>query len=263
MGRAGPAARPSSSKLHLMGRGPARSIHFFGGWGAARPCPSFFYFSRPGPVRPMTFSNLPARPGPAHDIGSEAYETRAIFGPTLRSAGRVTGLPMWCPVPKRCTPMHRGIFSLFFVIVSFWILQASCFWPTRYNKHYKLLLTTQLFSTNGRVRWLPSRLVGHLLLLLRRPQQHQQHYYLLLPHLLPQYPLLEHMLSIRHSKGAKITPVMLSAGGSHAICTAAVLLPGSTTKYTKVHVAATFGRNMSPVWANLKKPSPAVPFGPT
>ena len=41
------------------------------------------------------------------------------------------------------------------------------------------------------------------------------------------------------------------AGASHA--TAAVLTPGSTTTRTQVNIAANFGQEMSPVWANFAK----------
>ena len=49
---------------HLMGRGPARPLHF--GSFTAWPGPSSFQNSRPGPTRPITFSEYTARPGPAH-----------------------------------------------------------------------------------------------------------------------------------------------------------------------------------------------------
>ena len=51
----------------------------------------------------------------------------------------------------------------------------------------------------------------------------------------------------------------LWAGASHD--TAAVPVTGSTTKHTKLHVAAIFCQKMSPVWAYVTKFSPAVPSG--
>ena len=78
----------------------------------------------------------------------------------------------------------------------------------------------------------------------------QQH--LLLQHLQPAaaIPGVETPPAIDlSSKRSKDNASDRLAGASHA--TAAVHIPGSTTTHTKVNVAATFGQEMSPVWANF------------
>ena len=37
---------------------------------------------------PSHFQHVAAQPGPAHDIGSEAHETRALYGPARRFCGQ-------------------------------------------------------------------------------------------------------------------------------------------------------------------------------
>ena len=81
-----------------MGRGRARPVEF--SVTASRPGPARQRFQKKcdGPGRPIEFQKIwarsgPARPGPsifiifdparpAHDIRSEAHETRALYGPT-------------------------------------------------------------------------------------------------------------------------------------------------------------------------------------
>ena len=135
--------------------------------------------------------------------------------------------------------------------------------------------------TNGPLRWLPSRLVDHyLLLLLRRAQQSSSGTssissgrnssssssstsssstsstsicccntrYLQSAAALPAAatsPAID--LSSERSKNKASDRL---GGESHT--TAAVLTLGSTTR-TKVHIAATFGQKMLPVWANFTK----------
>ena len=56
-----------------------------------RPGPSNFQRMGRGPAQPITFSKFhgPARPGPSH--GSEAHETRALFGPSQLLRGPARG----------------------------------------------------------------------------------------------------------------------------------------------------------------------------
>ena len=122
MGR-GPA-RPSPLIFQRMGRGPARSLNF------SENGP------RPGPVHRISKKS---RPGPGHDIGDEAHETRALYGWPAFSVGRpvdltgrATGRPMCCPVLKaksyvltyffRCTctinSCNSTVNTLFFLLDS-------------------------------------------------------------------------------------------------------------------------------------------------
>ena len=91
----------------------------------------------------------------------------------------------------------------------------------------------------------------HLLVLLQCPQQQQQqqHHVLLQHPVLLQYTLLQHPLS---SKDKSSPSSDILAAASHATA-AAVLISGSTSTHMKVNVAATFGKNVSPVWAYLSK----------
>ena len=80
------------SMFDMMGRGPARPVHFsedgprpdpahqlLRRWAAAGPAHHVFNHSRPSPVHHFFKRLGPARPGPSH--GSEAHETRALNGP--------------------------------------------------------------------------------------------------------------------------------------------------------------------------------------
>ena len=69
-------AVPGRPIFHLVGRGPARPIKFSkdGAWPG--PAHHLFIFSRPGP---------------AHDIGGEAHETRALYGPAHHFRGPARG----------------------------------------------------------------------------------------------------------------------------------------------------------------------------
>ena len=80
------AARPSPSNFHLMSRGPAHQ--FLREWAAARPSLSHFqkFTARPGPLDFQI-----CRPGPVHDIGGEAHETRALYGLARHSCGPARG----------------------------------------------------------------------------------------------------------------------------------------------------------------------------
>ena len=85
-------ARPGRAiKLSKDGPHPARPIKFSRRW--ARPGPSYFQKMGRDPAQPIEFQILPTqsgsappiileicRPGPAHDIRSEAHETRALNG---------------------------------------------------------------------------------------------------------------------------------------------------------------------------------------
>ena len=79
------AARPGPSNFQRMGRGPARPINFSEDGPRPGPAHHIFKNSRPGPARPIIFSNVSARPGPSH--GSEAHETRALYGPARQLRG--------------------------------------------------------------------------------------------------------------------------------------------------------------------------------
>ena len=81
---------------------------------------------------------------------------------------------------KRCTHVRSCVFLHYFylVFVCFVLLDSV---GQLLPAHDVNILPTQFYSTNGPVRWLPSRLVNH--------QQQQQR-------LLLQYPLLQHLLSI-------------------------------------------------------------------
>ena len=94
----------SNSRRHatttLVGRGPDRPIELSSDGLQPGPAHHMFKLLRPGPARPIRFSNVSAwpslaQPGPAHDIGSEAHETRALragqlflwAGPNIGQAG--------------------------------------------------------------------------------------------------------------------------------------------------------------------------------
>ena len=113
LGRAGPsffmswvAARPGPSNFHLVGRDPARPINFssdeprpgpahqfFRGWTAARPSTSQFqiFTAQPSRIHQIFKCVGPARPGPVHDIGGEAHETRALYGLARHFCGPARG----------------------------------------------------------------------------------------------------------------------------------------------------------------------------
>ena len=86
------AARPGPSKLSSDGPRPGPVHQLFRGWVTARSSPSHFQIhglARPGP----SDFHLSARPGPAHDIGSEVHGRRALTGRPAISVGRA----MCCP----------------------------------------------------------------------------------------------------------------------------------------------------------------------
>ena len=91
------AARPGPSNFLRMGRGPGEPITFGEFHGPARP----------GTALLITFSNVSARPGPAHDMVARPMEhgfhmDRA--GNYVGGSAALTGRPMCCSVPKRaCT----------------------------------------------------------------------------------------------------------------------------------------------------------------
>ena len=145
-------------------------------------------------------------------------------------------------------------------------------------------LPAHFCHTNGSLRWLPSQLVDQYFpLLLLCPQQQQQQQQRQQQHIISanahssssssssgssaiSYLLMQHQVPAGCccNTGCCNTPSCYRsviqrskhnvsdrlAGASHA--TAAVLTPGSTTTRMKVNVAATFGQNMSPVWANIR-----------
>ena len=108
-------ARPGPSTFQRPGHGSARPVNFFRGWAAARPGPSNLRLHWTGPARPINFSNLSARPGPAHDICSEAHETRASYGPARGfeepARGSAHGLTHVLPRTKKCT------LTFFYIVV--------------------------------------------------------------------------------------------------------------------------------------------------
>ena len=73
--RGSAAARPGPSVFQRIGRGPAQRI-------------ASSKISRPGP---SDLSRVSARPGPAHDIGGEGHETRALFRLAHHFCGPVCG----------------------------------------------------------------------------------------------------------------------------------------------------------------------------
>ena len=93
-------ARPGPSNFNLVGRSTARPVNFSED-GPRRPGSSNFQrmgrrpaqpttFSKVrGPARPIICSKVSARPGPSH--GSEAHETRAIYGPARQLRGSARG----------------------------------------------------------------------------------------------------------------------------------------------------------------------------
>ena len=99
MGRrwwAGPA-RPGPLIFYMMGRGPTRPVKF--SEDGLRPGPAHHFLKRFGP----------ARPGPSH--GSEAHETRAIYGPARQLCGPARGFP-WagsCVVPYQNVHVHTTL----------------------------------------------------------------------------------------------------------------------------------------------------------
>ena len=79
LGQPGPA-RPG--KFSEGGPRPGPAHQNFRGWATARPSPSITFSKNHGPARPgpsFFQQSRPARPGPSH--GSEAHETRALYGP--------------------------------------------------------------------------------------------------------------------------------------------------------------------------------------
>ena len=87
--------------------GPARQI--FRGWAAARPSPSHFQI-------------FTARPGPSH--GSEAHETRALYGLARQLRGPAHVLSR----TKRCMCICY-VYCFFFCFFPVWIPWDSCFRP--------------------------------------------------------------------------------------------------------------------------------------
>ena len=114
--------------------GPGNQILIW--WAAARPGPSIFQRMGHGPAQPITFSKIqgPARPDPSH--GSEAHETRALYGPArqLRRPVRRFDGPAHEPAhvlfrTKRCMCIRWRVFFVVFFPV--WTPWDSCFRPIR------------------------------------------------------------------------------------------------------------------------------------
>ena len=99
-------ARPGPSNFFEDGPwpGPAQLVNFFRGWAAARS---------------IEFQVTSARPGPAHDIRSEAHETRASYGPARGfeepAHGSAHGLAHVSPRTKKCTLTFFYIFVLIMI----------------------------------------------------------------------------------------------------------------------------------------------------
>ena len=114
-------ARAGPSIFQRPGRGPARPVKFFRGRAAAQPGPSNVKICRPGPARPISFSNLSAWPGPAHDIRSEAHETRASYGPARGfeepAYGPAHGLAHVLPRTKNCTLTFFLYFRIYYRLI--------------------------------------------------------------------------------------------------------------------------------------------------
>ena len=95
--------RPGSSIFQRIGRGPAQPIAFSKNHGPARPsrCCSCSHINsslQNNAVRGRSTgsnnsgcSNGSTRPGPAHDIGGEAHETRALYGLARQFCGQARG----------------------------------------------------------------------------------------------------------------------------------------------------------------------------
>ena len=119
LGRPGPAhqflircaaARPGPSIFHRMDRGLGRPIKFSRDGPRPGPAHHIFKNSRPGPAHHFFKSLDPARPGPPH--GSEAHETRALYGPARQLRGPARGFDgparavaheMWCTTATTTT----------------------------------------------------------------------------------------------------------------------------------------------------------------
>ena len=186
------------------------------------------------------------------------------------------GRPMRCLVLKGDS-ICADVFC--FVFPPFFFLLDSLDEPM--SRTYQL--STQFcHTTNVPLRWLPSRLVDHLLLLLLRRPQEQQHSSGTAA-TQQQHSSSTAAAQQQHSSSraaarqqqhlsAAATPAACCcntgccntscyrsvirkeqkkidrlAGASHA--TTAVLIPGSTTTHKKVNVATTFGQKMSHTWA--------------
>ena len=128
-----------------MGLGPARTINFSENGPRPGPAHHIKKKNRSGPARPgpSFFQRLgPARPGPSR--GSEAYETRALYGPARQLRGPARGFDgpahepahvlfrtKACMYTLRCCEFITSVvvFSLFFPV---WIPWDSCFRPRRH-----------------------------------------------------------------------------------------------------------------------------------
>ena len=88
-GWAGPGRSARPTNFDKMGRGPARPIKFSEDGPRPGPAHHIFKNSRPGPAHHFFKRLGPARPGPSH--GSEAHETRALYGPARQLRGPARG----------------------------------------------------------------------------------------------------------------------------------------------------------------------------
>ena len=131
--------------------GPARPVIFFRAQAAALPGPSNFK-NRSCSARPIKFSIMSPRPGPAHNISTEAHETRAPYGPPVdlksRPMGRLTGWPMCYPDLNKCA--HRRL-TLFFTGLHRLIVSSGIrykFMPIRSHIFETNILNTSAVTEN-------------------------------------------------------------------------------------------------------------------
>ena len=78
------------SIFSMMDRGPARLAKYLE--DGLRPVPTHHKFNIYGSDRPDPPIVQVSRPGPAHDIDSEAHETQALYGPARHFYGAARGL---------------------------------------------------------------------------------------------------------------------------------------------------------------------------
>ena len=112
-----------SPDFHPMGRGPAQPVKCFE--DGPRPRPAHHFSTWHGPARPGPLIFQVSCPGPAHDIGSEAHETRALYGPARHfcgpARGKIHGPAHLLSRTKRC--MLTCFFNSCFSLSSYF-----CFW---------------------------------------------------------------------------------------------------------------------------------------